>query len=90
MEFGFDEAKRLANIAKHDLDFRDADLVFAGPILLGAARALDGEQRWLAVGMIENVYVTIIFTWRGEVIRLISMRKARRNERARYQDLFRH
>jgi uncharacterized protein len=90
MEFAFDEAKRLANLAKHGLDFRDADLVFDGPILLSAARTVAGEPRWLAVGMIEDVHVTVVFTWREAAIRLISLRRARRHERARHHDLFCH
>ncbi len=87
MQFEFDEAKRLSNIAKHDLDFLDADILFAGPMLIGPARAVGGEDRWMAVGMIEDVHVTVIFTRRGTVIRLISMRRARDDERKRHQAL---
>ena len=88
MEFEFDDTKRLATIEKHGLDFLDADILFGNPHLVGPARTVAGEERWLAVGMIADVYVTAIFTWRGDTIRLISMRKARDNERQRHQATF--
>lgn len=88
MEFEWDEAKRAANIEKHGIDFLDAAIVFAGPYLTGTARTMEGETRWLAVGMLDDVPVTVIFTRRRGVIRLISMRSARREERRRYQAIF--
>jgi uncharacterized DUF497 family protein len=89
MEFEWHEEKRLANIEKHGIDFLDADIVFGGPHLVGFARTVEGEARWMAVGMLDDVYVTVIFTPRGSTIRrLISMRRARRGERERHQDLF--
>jgi uncharacterized protein len=88
MEFEWDEAKRLTTLEKHGLDFLDAGLLFGNPHAVAAAKVVGGEPRWLAVGLIEDVYVTAIFTWRGDVIRLISMRKARDDERKRHQALF--
>lgn len=88
MEFEWDEAKRLVNIEKHGIDFLDADLVLTGPHLVGLARTVADEARWLAVGMLDDVYVTIIFTRRGGAIRLISMRSARNGERQRHQEVF--
>jgi len=88
MEFEFDENKRLKNIEKHGIDFIDADILFGNPRLEAPAKTVDGEQRWLAVGMIDDVYVTAVFTRRGPVIRIISMRRARDEERERYQQIF--
>jgi uncharacterized DUF497 family protein len=88
MEFEFDEAKRLATVANHGIDFLDADTLFDNPHLVGPARTVEDEQRWLAVGMIDDVHVTAIFTRRGTAIRLISMRKASDSERKRYQAVF--
>ncbi len=85
MEFEWHEAKRLTNIEKHGIDFLDADLVFGGPHLLGPARTAGTEQRWIAVGMLDDVYAAVIFTRRGDTIRLISMRSARDAEKRRYQ-----
>ncbi len=85
--FEWDEAKRLSNIEKHGIDFLDADLVFAGPLLIGQARTVDGEKREMAVGALHDVFVTTVFVKRGDVIRIISMRRARREESKRYQEL---
>lgn len=88
MEFEFDEAKRLATVEKHGLDFLDAAALFDSPHLVGPARTVGEEQRRLAVGMIDDVHVTAIFTRRGTVIRRISMRRARDGERKRHQAVF--
>ncbi|HET9147906.1 MAG TPA: BrnT family toxin [Acetobacteraceae bacterium] len=88
MNFEWNEGKRLGNIDKHGLDFLDADILFAGPHLIGSAKTVVGESRWLAIGMIDEVCVTIIFTRRDQTLRLISMRRARDAERRHYQQLF--
>jgi uncharacterized DUF497 family protein len=88
MEFEFDEDKRLKNIEKHGIDFINADLLFGNPHLEGPAKTVDGERRWLATGMIDDVYVTAVFTRRGSVIRIISMRSVRNGERDEYQEIF--
>ncbi|MGH6823812.1 MAG: BrnT family toxin [Methylocella sp.] len=88
MDFEWDEEKRLNNIEKHGIDFIDADLMFGNPHLVAPGKTVDGEQRWLATGMIDEVYVTAVFARRGPVIRMISMRSARNGERKRHQDVF--
>jgi uncharacterized DUF497 family protein len=88
MDFEWHEPKRLANIRLHHLDFADADLLFGGLHLIAPARTVEGEQRWLATGTLDDVYVTAVFTRRGEVIRLISMRRARDGEREAHQQVF--
>ena len=87
MELEFDD-KRLANIERHGIDFIDADILFGNPYLEAPAKTVDDEQRWLAVGMIDDVYVTAIFTRHGPVIRIISMRRARNDERKKHQQIF--
>jgi hypothetical protein len=84
MEFEWDDAKRLGNIAKHGFDF-----ILAGDHLRAAARpGVDGEPRWLAPGLIRGRTATAIYTLRGDTIRLISLRSARHDERRRHQALF--
>jgi uncharacterized protein len=88
MDFEWDEEKRLANIEKHGIDFIDAAVLFDNPYLIAAAKTVDGEKRWLATGLIEEIYVTAVFTKRGPVIRIISMRRARDGERQKHQEIF--
>lgn len=85
MEFEWDEAKRLANIDKHGLDFLDAPFVFEEAHLIAPARPTGEEQRWLLIGRLDGRYVSIVFTRRGSAIRVISMRRARDEERKRHQ-----
>jgi uncharacterized DUF497 family protein len=84
----WDEDKRLKNIEKHGIDFIDADILFGSPYLVAPGKTVDGERRWLATGMIDDIYVTAIFSRRDRVIRLISMRSARNGERKRHQEVF--
>jgi uncharacterized protein len=88
MDFERDEEKRLKNIEKHGIDFIDADILFGSPYLVAPGKTVDGEQRWLATGMTDEIYVTAIFTRRGPVIRMISMRSARNGERKRHHEVF--
>lgn len=88
MDFEWDEGKRLKNIAKHGIDFIDAAVLFDSPHLIGPANIVDEEERRLATGMIEDIYVTAVFTMRGRTIRIISMRRARHGEREKHQKIF--
>jgi uncharacterized protein len=84
----WDENKRVINIEKHGLDFQDAFDVLDGPCLHLPANVVRGEVRSLALGMLDDVCVCIIYTMRGTVLRVISMRKARWYERQRYCEVF--
>ena len=55
MDFEWDEEKRLKNIEKHGIDFLDADILFGNPHLVAPGKTVDGEQRWLAIGMIDEI-----------------------------------
>lgn len=53
MRYTWDETKRQANLAKHGLDFADAEKVFAGPMVLFEDTHADyGEQRMIGVGLL--------------------------------------
>lgn len=66
---------------KHGIDFVDAERVFRGfTVTAEDERAGYGEQRFLTLGLLEDQVVSIAHTERGDVIRLISMRRATRHE----------
>ena len=88
MEFEWDDTKRLRNIAKHGLDFRDVYHLFGAPTLRLRARQVADESRWLAIGLISGVVVTVINTYRAETVRVISLRRARNAERKNYHKAF--
>ena len=87
MIFEWDEAKRLSNLEKHGLEFLDVSALFGGFHVRGEAATIAGEERWWATGRIDDVLATVIFTRRGDAIRVISLRRARHEERRRYQAL---
>jgi len=85
MKFTWDEAKRQSNLVKHGLDFADASAVFAGITFTFEDDRFDyGEQRFITLGMLKGTVVVIAHTERGEDIRIISMRKATKNEQELY------
>lgn len=85
MKFEFDPAKSEANRLKHGIDFETAqDLWADSRLLLAPARSTD-EPRALAVGRIAGQYWSAIITFRGDAIRLISVRRARPEEIERYE-----
>ncbi len=88
MDFEWDEAKRLANVEKHGLDFLDSIGVFDANHVIASARIVGSELRWCAIGQIDGRHVALIFTRRGTTIRVISLRRARHDERRRYEALF--
>ena len=87
MKFEWDEAKNRSNIRKHGFDFADAPEVFRGPLLARYDTREDyGEERWIAMGLLKDRVVVLAFAQRAEdVIRIISLRKADRNEREAFE-----
>lgn len=85
MRFIWDEAKRKSNLSKHGYDFADTHKVFQSPIVLAEdARTDYGEQRMLALGLLDTVVVLIVHVESEDTIRVISMRKANRHETNNY------
>ncbi len=85
MKFEWDEAKRLANVAKHGFDFVDAMAVFDDDIItIEDDRFEYEEQRFVTLGLLKGRVVVIVHTERGDVTRIISVRKATKNEARSY------
>lgn len=81
--FEWDEAKRVATLEKHGIDFLDAVEVFVEEHIVLPAKS-EVEDRKIAVGSIGGIPVAVVFTMRGDTIRIITARRARRNEREHY------
>lgn len=86
MNFEWDESKNQANIRKHGIDFNDVPDIFQHPMLaLRDERADYGEERWVGVGWIKMLIGVVVYTERrGDVIRIISARKATKREAKYY------
>lgn len=87
MDFEWDGAKAKSNLNKHGVAFEGAVHVFLDPARLEAEdETMDyGEARVVTIGIVEGVVLSVVYTWRGWRRRLISARKATRQERRRYE-----
>jgi uncharacterized DUF497 family protein len=83
--FEFDEAKSQTNLAKHRIDFVDAQLLWNDSRLLEIPAKTEDEPRYLAIGMINGKHWSAAITYRGTYIRLISVRRSRAEEAALYE-----
>ena len=85
MDVEWDENKRLSNLDEHGVDFRDAALIFLGPVIEAEdTRAAYGEQRFRALGRIDGDCFMIAYTWRGPARRIISAWKVDDDGQRRY------
>ncbi|HUY82366.1 MAG TPA: BrnT family toxin [Acidobacteriaceae bacterium] len=84
----WDEKKRLINLKKHGLDFKDAYLVHDNPDKVTFLSPRNNEDRRLDVAMVELAgrVLSLIYTHRSEDIRIISFRVASRKERKAYEE----
>ena len=92
MEFEWNPDKAQTNLRKHRVSFEDAVRVFLDPnrIETFETREVYGEDRWKTVGLVEPAVLAVVYTVRGEhgdIIRMISARKADENERAQYSEI---
>jgi|HubBroStandDraft_6_1064221.scaffolds.fasta_scaffold31797_4 uncharacterized DUF497 family protein len=88
MRFEWDEQKAAENRAKHKVPFDFAARVFLDPYRLDNEdkRRDYGEERRLTLGRIEWRLYAVAYTMRGEIVRLISARKANQREQRRYYE----
>ncbi|MDZ4877164.1 MAG: hypothetical protein CLLPBCKN_006599 [Chroococcidiopsis cubana SAG 39.79] len=85
MEYEWDEAKRLANLRKHGIDFLDIPDVFDGDTLtVEDDRYSYGEQRFITLGLLQGRVIAVVHTERQDCTRIISARKATKYERRIY------
>lgn len=82
MRFQFDFQKSKSNLKKHKISFSDAESVFYDNLAIHQEDInSEGELRFVAIGMgCDGQILVVVYTQRGDEIRLISVRKATRNE----------
>ena len=89
LEFEWDEAKARKNIKKHGVSFGEASTVFGDPLARTIPDPLhsEGEDRFVTLGESQRRrLLVVVFTERGEKIRIISARTATRRERKDYEE----
>ena len=85
MEFEFDKRKSESNKKKHGIDFTEAQALWDDPDLLEIPARTTDEPRFLIVGRIKAMHWSVIVTLRGERIRIISVRRSRKEEVELYE-----
>jgi uncharacterized DUF497 family protein len=88
LNFEWDENKRLLNLKKHGIDFPDAIQIFFDTNRLEAISERQNyeEIRWKVIGKVEENILFVVYTKRDSKYRIISARKAHKNERKIYYD----
>lgn len=86
MTFDFDPAKDAANRAKHGVPLLFGARVFddGATVVLPSHRLIDGEFRYKAIGQVHGRLYTVVYVWRGERIRFISVRRSNAGEQRDY------
>jgi uncharacterized DUF497 family protein len=85
MRFEWDETKRRSNIRRHGIDFVDAEEVFAGETITFLDDRYDYEEtRFLTFGLLWGEVVAIVHIETDKVIRVISVRRASKDEEETY------
>jgi uncharacterized DUF497 family protein len=87
MDFEFDPAKAAGNLRKHGVSFADAEGVFMDPLAMHRIDPdAEGEERFVATGTGSAGHVlVVVYTLRGDSVRLISVRRATPAENRTYE-----
>ena len=93
MEFQWDQNKNNTNIKKHGIDFIDAIEMFQHPLLASIDRRINyDEERWVGIGILKGIIAVIVYTEDdyNDSIRILSVRKATKNESEKYKENFKN
>jgi uncharacterized protein len=92
MQFEWDEVKNLENIRKYQINFVDVSAMFTEDMLIELDDRLDyGEDRWMGIGFLGLGVAVVVWTERqGDIIRIISARRANRHEQKRLEQYLRY
>ena len=85
MNFEFDPEKSAANKQKHGIDFNEAQALWDDPDVIEIPAKTTDEPRFLIIGTIDGKHWSGIITYRGEYVRIISVRRSRSEEVAIYE-----
>ena len=85
MEFEFDRRESQINKKKHGIDFAEAQDLWDDPDRVEIPAKTSDEPRFIVIGKVSDRHWSAIFTYRGEKIRIISVRRSRKEEIAIYE-----
>ena len=85
MRFTFDSHKSRKNLAKHGIDFIEAQRLWSDPDQLEIPARTEDEPRSIVIGRIEGRHWSAVVTYRANDVRIISVRRSRVEEVALYE-----
>lgn len=85
MGLEYDPEKSAENKRKHEIDFEEAQTLWSDSALLEIPARVTDEPRWLVIGKIGQKHWSAVITWRGDNVRLISVRRSRDEEVTIYE-----
>lgn len=86
MDFEWDSEKARNNLKKHGVDFADAASIFEDLNAITIEAPSEQEKRFVSVGIdCFARMIVVVYTWRGDIIRIISARKATKKEQKQYE-----
>ena len=86
MDFEFDPKKSATNNEKHGIDFAEAQKLWEDRDRLLVPARTQNEARFMLIGKLGEKHWSVIFTYRGKTIRIISVRRAREEEVNAYEN----
>ncbi|MEC4818103.1 MAG: BrnT family toxin [Scytonema sp. PMC 1069.18] len=85
MEFEFDDSKSQSNLVKHGINFLDAQELWTDPDRVEIPARTEDEARFLVIGKIAQKCWSAVITYRENKVRIISVRRSRKEEVAIYE-----
>ena len=83
--FEYDPNKSQSNLLKHGIDFEQAQTLWLDPNMLEVQAKSEDESRFLVIGKIKDLHWSAVITYRRGLIRMISVRRARKTEVQLYE-----
>jgi len=85
LKFEYDPNKSQLNQKKHGIDFIQAQQLWQDEDLLQIPAKTEIELRWILIGKLKEKHWTAVITYRGDIIRIISVRRAKNKEVKLYE-----
>ncbi|RKX87591.1 MAG: BrnT family toxin [Spirochaetes bacterium] len=85
MEFEYDDIKSISNKKKHGIDFIEAQKLWNNDNKIIYPARSETEERYILISTIENKHWSAIYTVRNQKVRLISVRRSRKEEEVLYE-----
>ena len=86
MDFDYDSQKSALNKSRHGIDFEEAKVLWDDGEAIELPLPFEMESRFMVIGIIADLHWSAVITYREDVIRIISVRRSRRQEATLYDN----